>query len=58
MLVLDPLTYLCRIVERNIDGSPRVLEVIYDTEMVHLDDGDAFVRMTATVALETLGDPS
>ena len=50
-IVLDPMTYLGR-VTRGDDGRVETLEVIYDDQTVHIEDGDEFVTFTTVVLLE------
>ncbi len=49
--VLDPLTYIGR-VHRGEDGRVKTMEVFYDTDSIHLEDGDEFVTFTTVVLLE------
>jgi hypothetical protein len=48
---LDPMTYIGR-VKRGDDGRVRSMEVFYDDDMIHLEDGDEFVSFTTVVLLE------
>lgn len=50
---LDPLVYLGR-VHRDEGGKVVSLEVCYDNDTVHIEDGDEFVTFTTVVLLETL----
>lgn len=50
-MILDPLQYIGK-VTRGEDGRVRTLEVLYDTDMIQLEDGDEFVTFTTTVLLE------
>lgn len=49
--ILDPLTYIGR-VQRGEDGRVKTMEVFYDTDVIHLEDGDEFVTFTTRVLLE------
>ncbi len=54
-IILDPLRYIGR-VHRGEDGRVKTMEVFYDTDTIHLEDGDEFVTFTTTVLLETPRD--
>ncbi len=49
---LDPLVYLARVIERDENGRARRLEVIYDDEVVEVEDGMELVTITTQVLLE------
>jgi len=52
--ILDPLVYIAR-VHRGEDGRVKTMEVFYETDIIHLDDGDEFVTIKTQVLLEEPG---
>jgi len=50
---MDPLQYVGR-VTRGEDGRVATIEVFYDTDTIHIADGDEFVTFKTEVLLEEL----
>lgn len=54
--ILDPLNYIGRVKERDSKGRPKLLEICYDDEIIHLDENDKtkneFFTFTTQVLLE------
>jgi hypothetical protein len=51
MIPLDPMVYVAR-VHRGEDGKTKTLEIFYESDMIHLEQGDEFVTITTRVLLE------
>ncbi len=50
-VIFDPLMYIGR-VHRGEDDRVKTMEVFYDTDTIHLEDGDEFVTFHTQVLLE------
>jgi ribosomal protein S4E len=49
---LDPLMYIGRVRRDPDSGNVKHIEVFYDTDMIHLEDGDEFITFHTQVMLE------